>query len=85
MKELHSPYMDRGTSKNSEAVPLGEVGSQNTSLGRGRREKRHETCQNMSKYLCLENMIRCVLYYEEGETTLSRVDAGTLRVENDPR
>ena len=44
MKELLYPYMDPGTWKNSELVPLGGVGgSQNTSGGGGTREKRHET------------------------------------------
>jgi len=43
MKELPTPYMGRGTWKNSEFVPLGG-GAKYEFRGRSRREKRHETC-----------------------------------------
>ena len=49
--ELLSSYIDRGTWKNYELVPLGEGGGRKIRVG-GRREQRHETCKNrpMKKY-----------------------------------
>ena len=69
MKELLSPYTDRGTWKNSEPVPLGWAvgwgGSKNTSWGGGRREKRHETCQYRGIYGKYEEISGKYEIYEE--------------------